>query len=220
MFLTMLSKHKKHLRNSAKFVKHWVNSRTINGRPTFMKAGAMTNRQQMIDDFGLSVAILLGGTNSGQTYIKCSDLAALMEPPPSENCKCLIMKLKVKSLFPTLSSGTNFFIYQLPEGLEIRRILAHGIRMQTFPQTRVDIYQIFTDFLRVIQFNLHLRTEISAMASLRPKLSIVTKKGCNFKFLDYGKNYLVIISFLVIHANFTLLWGISKTCFSISRCCY
>ena len=89
-----------------------------------MKAGAMTKRQQIKDDVGVSVATLLDGTNSGQTSIKCSDLSALMEPPPSENCKCLIMKLKFKYIFPTSSSGTNFYIYQLPEGLEIRKILA------------------------------------------------------------------------------------------------
>lgn len=117
-------KAQKTFKKLCKVVKHWVNSRTINGHPTFMKAGAMTNWQQIKEDFGVSVATLLDGTNSGQTSIKCSDLSALMEPPPSENCKCLIMKLKFKYLFPTSSSGTNFYIYQLPEGLEIRNILA------------------------------------------------------------------------------------------------
>ena len=78
----------------------------------------MTNQRQIIDDFGVSVTILLGGTNSGQTSIKCCDLTAMLEPPPSENCKSLTMKLEVKYFFPTSSSGENFCIYQLPEGLE------------------------------------------------------------------------------------------------------
>ena len=53
----------------------------------------------------------------------------------------LTMKLKVKYIFPTLSSVANFYIYQLPEGLGMKKILAHGIRMQKNPQTREDIRQ-------------------------------------------------------------------------------
>ena len=34
-----------------------------------------------------------------------------------------------------------FFIYQLPEDLGMRKILAHGIRMQKNPQTRDKIFQ-------------------------------------------------------------------------------
>ena len=37
------------------------------------------------------------------------------------------MKLEVKYLFPTSSSGANFYIYKLYEGLGM---IAHGIRMQ------------------------------------------------------------------------------------------
>ena len=167
----------------------------------------MTNRQQIKDDFGVSVATLLDGTNSGQTSIKCSDLSALMEPPPSENCKCLIMKLKFKYIFPTSSSGTNFYIYQLPEGLEIRKILARYQYANVFANQGgyLPDFHGFPQGYADRKFNLHLRTQISAMVSLSPKLSIVTKKGCNFEFFDYGNNYLVIISFLVIHANVTLL---------------
>ena len=54
----------------------------------------------------------------------------MFKPPPSEICKGLTMKLEVKYLFPTSSSGASFFIYQLPEGLEMQKILAHSIRMQ------------------------------------------------------------------------------------------
>ena len=39
------------------------------------------------------------------------------------------MKLEVKYLFPTLSSGANFCIYQLSKGLGMRKILPHGVRM-------------------------------------------------------------------------------------------
>ena len=37
------------------------------------------------------------------------------------------MKLNVKYIFPTLSSVANIYIYQLPEGLGMKKILAHGI---------------------------------------------------------------------------------------------
>ena len=47
----------------------------------------------------------------------------MLEIPLLENCKVLTMKLEVRYLFLTLSSGTNFFIYQLSEGLESRKIL-------------------------------------------------------------------------------------------------
>ena len=46
------------------------------------------------------------------------------------------MKLEVKYPFPTSSSDANACIYQLPEGLEMRKILAHGMRMQKNPQIR------------------------------------------------------------------------------------
>ena len=42
-----------------------------------------------IDDFGVSDAILLGGANSGQTSVKCRDLACDAEPLPLKNCKGL-----------------------------------------------------------------------------------------------------------------------------------
>ena len=74
-------------------------------------------------------------TNSDQTSIKCRDLVCDVEPPPLKNCKDFTMKLEVKYLCPASSSGANFLIHQLPEGLEMRNILAHGIRMQKIPQT-------------------------------------------------------------------------------------
>ena len=64
---------------------------------------------------------------------------------PLKNCKDLIMKLEVQYLLPTSSSCANFYIYQLPKGLGIRKILAHDIRMLKNPQIRVDIFLIFTD---------------------------------------------------------------------------
>ena len=56
------------------------------------------------------------------------------------------MKLEVKYLFPTSSSGANFYIYELPENLRMRKVLAHGIRKQKNPQNKVDIFWIFKDF--------------------------------------------------------------------------
>ena len=54
-------------------------------------------------------------------------------------------------LFPSLSSVGKFWIYQLTEGLEMRKILTHRLRMQKNSQTRADILWIFTDFHRVMQ---------------------------------------------------------------------
>ena len=127
-----------------------------------------------IDDFGVSDVILLGGANSGQTSIKFRDLACDAEPPLLKNCKALTMQLEVKYLFQTSFSGANFYIYELPEGLGIRKTLARGIRMQKNPQTREETFWVFTHFHRV---HAGPCTQISSMASLTPKSSI------RFKFI-------------------------------------
>ena len=59
------------------------------------------------------------------------------------------MKLEVKYIFPTSAPGVNNYIYKLPKGLGMRRILARGTRTQKNPQIREDIFWIFTDFHRV-----------------------------------------------------------------------
>ena len=64
---------------------------------------------------------MLGGANSGQTSIKLRDLTCDVEPPPLKNCKDMTMKLEVEYLFTTSSSGANFYIYQVPEGLGMRK---------------------------------------------------------------------------------------------------
>ena len=46
------------------------------------------------------------------------------------------MKLKVKYIFPTSTPGVNNYICKLPEGLGMRRILAHGTSIQNNSQTR------------------------------------------------------------------------------------
>ena len=90
------------------------------------------------------------------------------------------MKSEVKYLFPTSSSGANSYIHQLPEGLGMRKILAHVIRMRKNPQTREDIFWIFTHFHGVMRVQSPTfippptPTEISSMASLTRKLSIVS----------------------------------------------
>ena len=89
-----------------------------------------------LNEFGVSVAILLGGANFGQNSIKYCDLDCNVEPLPFKNCKNLTMKLEVKYLFPNSSSDSNLYIYQLPEGLATRKILAHAIKMQMNPETR------------------------------------------------------------------------------------
>ena len=61
------------------------------------------------------------------------------------------MKLEVKYLFPISFSGATFFIYELPEGLGMRKILANGTRMQKNPQNKEKIFWICTDFHRVMR---------------------------------------------------------------------
>ena len=55
------------------------------------------------------------------------------------------MKLEIKYMFPTSTSGANFYIYELPEVLGMKKIYAHGTRMQKNPQTREDILRIFME---------------------------------------------------------------------------
>ena len=70
----------------------------------------------------------------------------MLEPPPSENVKALTMELEVKYLFSTSSSRANFFIYQLPEDLRMKRILVYEIGMQKNPQTS----RTFSGFSRIL----------------------------------------------------------------------
>ena len=67
-----------------------------------------------------------------------------------QNYEDLTMKYEVKYIFPTSTPGLNNYIYKLPEGLGMRRIVAHGTRIQKNPQTREDIFWIFADFHRVM----------------------------------------------------------------------
>ena len=60
------------------------------------------------------------------------------------------MKLEGKYLFPISSSGTNSYIYKLPECPGMRKILAYIIRMQEKnSQTREDIFWISRIFLEL-----------------------------------------------------------------------
>ena len=68
------------------------------------------------------------------------------------------MKLGVKFLYLTSSSGENFYIYQLREGLGMRKILAHSIRMQQNSQTREDTFWRFTDFHKLCGSKVQLAT--------------------------------------------------------------
>ena len=58
---------------------------------------------QTKDYFGVSITIMLRGTNSGQTSIKSSDLACDVESCLLKNYKDLTVKLEVEHLFPTSS---------------------------------------------------------------------------------------------------------------------
>ena len=67
-------------------------------------------------------------------------MVVMLEPPPRENCKGLTVKSKVNYVFPTSPSSADLFIHHFSEGLEMRKIIAHGIRMQSNLQTRAQIY--------------------------------------------------------------------------------
>ena len=99
----------------------------------------------------VSIAIVLGGANSGQTSIKCCDLACDAESTPLKNCEDFDIKLEVKHIFLISNWGANIYNYQLPEDLGMRKILVHGICMQKNPQTRANIFWIFTDLHGVMQ---------------------------------------------------------------------
>ena len=157
-----------------------LKSRNVRGASHHL---AFTGNFLAIVDFGVSDAICLGGANSGQTSIKCCDLACNAGPPTLKNCKDLIMKLEVKYLFPTLSTvqlqlpnfPTSFFIfiYQLPEN-EVWEWEKH-YHMVLECKTICKPGRIISGFswsYTCLKPNLHSRTEISLMALLTPKSSV------------------------------------------------
>ena len=86
------------------------------------------------------------------------------------------MKLEDKYLFPTSSSDANFYIYELPEGLGMRQMLAYGTRMQKNSQIREDIFWIFADIHGAMWVQSATCTparKTSSVASLTPKSSIL-----------------------------------------------
>ena len=79
------------------------------------------------------------------------------------------MKLEVKYRFPTSSSDAYFYIYELSEALEMKKIVAHGTRMQRIHKPG-NTFSRFSQSYAGPGSNLHTRTEISSMASLTPKI--------------------------------------------------
>ena len=73
---------------------------------------------------------MLGGANSGQTSIKCCDQSCNVEPLSLKNWG---FDHEVGSWNIFLQLHLQVQIYQLAEGLGMRKILAHGIRMQKTP---------------------------------------------------------------------------------------
>ena len=89
---------------------------------------------------GVSNAILLVDANSGQISTKLRDLTCDVEPPPLKP--------------PLSSSRTNFYIYQLPEGLGMKKnlhIVLGGKRIHKKDIPKEDIFWIFTDFHGVMR---------------------------------------------------------------------
>ena len=58
---------------------------------------------------------------------KCCDLACDAESTQLKSCEDFDIKLEVKHIFLTPTWSADFYIYQLPESLGMRKILVHGI---------------------------------------------------------------------------------------------
>ena len=105
-----------------------------------------------------------------KNLIKCRDQACGVESPPLKNYKDFTMKLKVKYIFPTSTSGAKFYNYQLPEGLGVRKMLAHGIRMLKNSKTREDSFGFSRIFIELcgskVQLALPHRKFINSAANL------------------------------------------------------
>ena len=103
------------------------------------------------------------------------------------------MKLEDKYLFPTSSSDANFYIYELPEGLGMRQMLAYGTRRQKNPQIKEDIFWIFADIHGALWVQsptcIHAR-KTSSVVSLTPKSSILL-----MNFMAVGNYFLKTTNF-------------------------
>ena len=133
-----------------------------------------------IDNFRVSNTIMLGGVNSGQTSsdkMLWSRLSCWTTT--IKNCR------ESQASFPNFIFDGNYYIYELSEGLGMRKILAHGYIytwIQKNAQTREDIFWIFTDFYGVMWVQSPTysplpsphRIEISSMVLLTLKLSITS----------------------------------------------
>ena len=91
------------------------------------------------------------------------------------------MILKVKNIFPNSSLGGNFYIYELPEGPVMRKILAHGYqdtRIQKNVQAREEIFWIFTYFCGVMR--------VQSPACTPAHTEILSTMWLNLKFFIYN----------------------------------
>ena len=65
----------------------------------YTKHKQLKKKLLLIGNFGVSIAILIGGANSGQTFINYLNLACDAEPLPIKDRKDFNMKLEVKYLY-------------------------------------------------------------------------------------------------------------------------
>ena len=101
----------------------------------------MARYDRYINNVGVSIAILLGGANSGRTSTKCCDLGCNVERPPLKNFKDLNETLELKHFFRLhLQTQIFIFISCMNEGSEMTKMLAHVNRMKKNPQTRAGIF--------------------------------------------------------------------------------
>ena len=80
------------------------------------------------------------GVNSGQTSITYCDLAYYVETTAVRKLKGFDHETGSQISFPNFTFRHEFFLYQLSEGLKIRKILADGVWMQKNRQTRGNIF--------------------------------------------------------------------------------
>ena len=132
-------------------------------------------------NFGAYVAILLARCNLWSSLYKMPWSSPRCWTTAVKNlCKDLNIKLEVKYLFPTSSSGEKSDIYQLPDSLGMRKILKHDIRMQKNPQTRANI--TFSGFSWILMELWGPKFQLSNCKPLLTKKPAISNMLCNWLY--------------------------------------
>ena len=130
----------------------------------------------VIDDFRLSIAILREVLNSGQTFIKCRDLACNIGTTTFRKLKGFEYENESQISFPNFVFRCQVFYSSVVWNSKNFSTMLLGCKRIHKP--RAQISWIFTDFhivIRVQSPTCNQRTEISAMATLTLKSSILCR---------------------------------------------